>query len=89
MTVGWNSRAPLRVQGAMEGCILHGHRQAANEATQWRRVEASWRSLPRNTLPLAFKHLREVLSAEEYARMVREWEAGHREVRIENGFIVT
>jgi hypothetical protein len=69
--------------------MLHGNRQAVNEATQWRRVEASWRSLPRNTLPLAFKHLREVLSSGEYERMVQEWQAGHREVRIENGFIVT
>ena len=68
--------------------MLHGHRRAVNEATRWQRVEGSWKS-PRKSLPLAFKHLREMLSAEEYLRMVREWEAGHREVRIENGFIIT
>jgi hypothetical protein len=30
-----------------------------------------------------------VLSVEEYERMVREYQDGHREVRIENGFILT
>jgi hypothetical protein len=52
-------------------------------------VKPEWRSLPKNTLPLAFDYLQSVLSAEEYARMVRQWRSGQRDVRIENGFIVT
>jgi hypothetical protein len=72
----------------MEGNMLHGHR-AAVEATRWKRIDADWRNIQRTTLPLAFDHLKGVLSAEEYQRMVREWEAGHREVRIENGYVIT
>jgi hypothetical protein len=64
-------------------------RDQAADATRWARVRADWRTLPRSTLPLAFTYLKEVLSAEEYERMVREYQDGHREVRIENGFIVT
>jgi hypothetical protein len=52
-------------------------------------VKADCRDLPRDALPLAFTHLKGVLSVEEYERMVREYQDGHREVRIENGFIVT
>jgi hypothetical protein len=34
--------------------------QPAN-ATRWKRVEAEWRTLSRDTLPLAFTHLKRVL----------------------------
>ena len=69
--------------------MLHGHRKAVDQAARWKRVQADWQATPRATLPLAFKYLKEILSADEYERMVVEWDAGHREVRIENGFIVT
>jgi hypothetical protein len=59
------------------------------DATRWARVKPEWRSLPKDTLPLAFDYLKSVLSAEEYDRMVRQYQRGQREVRIENGFIVT
>ena len=59
------------------------------DTTSWMRVKPEWRSSSRRTLPLAFTHLKEILSAEEYERMVREYQDGKREVRIENGFIVT
>jgi hypothetical protein len=57
------------------------------ECTRWLRVKPTWRSMERETLPLAFHHLKEMLSAEEYDRIVAEWRAGHREVRVENGFV--
>ena len=69
--------------------MLQGHRQAVDQATRWRRVQADWREAHRDTLPLAFKYLKEILSVEEYERMVEEWKTGDREVRLENGFIVT
>lgn len=59
------------------------------DVTRWARVKPEWRSLPKNTLPLAFDYLQSMLSAEEYESMVRQWRSGQREVRIENGFIVT
>ncbi len=59
------------------------------DATRWARVKSEWRSLPKDTLPLAYDYLKSVLSAEEYDRMVRQYQRGQREVRIENGFIVT
>jgi hypothetical protein len=59
------------------------------DVTRWARVKPEWRSLPKDTLPLAFDYLQSVLSAEEYDRMVRQWQSGQRDVRIENGFIVT
>jgi hypothetical protein len=34
-------------------------------------------------------HLKEILSAEEYERMVCKYRDGKREVRMEGGFIVT
>ena len=61
----------------------------AIDATRWVRLKPEWRCLPRDTLPLAFNHLQSILSAEEYGRMVRQYQNGEREVRIENGFIVT
>lgn len=61
----------------------------AVDATRWTRVKPEWRTLPKDTLPLAFDYLQSVLSAEEYDRMVRQYQNGQREVRIENGFIVT
>jgi len=69
--------------------MLHGHQQAVDEATRWQRIDANWTNLPRTTLPLAFNHLKHVLSADEYQRMVREWEAGHREIRVEDGYVIT
>jgi hypothetical protein len=59
------------------------------DETRWVRVKPDWRSLPKDTLPLAFDYLQSVLSAEEYERMVRQYRSGQRDVRIENGFIVT
>ena len=58
------------------------------ECTRWVRVKPTWQSMERETLPLAFRHLKEMLSAEEYNRIEAEWRAGHREVRVENGFVV-
>ena len=69
--------------------MLHWHHQAVEQSKRWKRVEVDWRGTPRETLPLAFKYLKEILSADEYERMVLEWGAGHREVRVENGFVVT
>ena len=63
-------------------------RYQAADVTRWARVKADWRAA-RDTLPLAFAHLKEVLSAEEYERMVREYRSGEREVRIDNNLIVT
>lgn len=40
------------------------------DATRWARVKPEWRSLPKDTLPLAFDYLKSVLSAEEYARLL-------------------
>jgi hypothetical protein len=64
-------------------------RYQAADTTRWMRVKPEWRLSPRNTLPLAFTYLQEILSAEEYERMEREYQDGNREMRIENGFIVT
>ena len=69
--------------------MLQGHRQTVDQGTRWRRVQADWRETHRDTLPSAFEYLREILSVEEYERMVKEYETGYREVRLENGFIVT
>jgi hypothetical protein len=55
---------------------------------RWVRVKPTWQSSARETLPRAFRHLKEMLSAEEYDRIVTEWRAGLREVRVDNGFIV-
>jgi hypothetical protein len=52
-----------------------------DNATRWRRVKGDWHALPRNTLPLAFNHLKGVLSVK---RMVGQYRDGHREVRIAN-----
>ena len=68
------------------------HKQSQNhtlDETRWARVKPEWRSLPKDTLPLAFDYLQSVLPAEEYDRMVRQWRSGQRDVRIENGLIVT
>jgi hypothetical protein len=62
-------------------------RYQPHDTTRWTRVKSEWRS--GNTLPLAFTYLKEILSTQEYERMVREYQDGKREVRIENGFIVT
>ena len=62
-------------------------RYQPHDTTRWTRVKSEWRS--GNTLPLAFSYLEEILSTQEYERMVREYQDGKREVRIENGFIVT
>jgi hypothetical protein len=59
------------------------------DTTHWKYLEAEWRSTGRNNLPVAFSHLKNMLSAEEYGRMVREYQQCKREVRVENGFIVT
>jgi hypothetical protein len=64
-------------------------RYQPHDTTRWTRVKPEWRSAPGNTLPLAFTYLKEILSTQEYERMVREYQDGKREVRIENGFIVT
>ena len=61
----------------------------AVDETRWARVKPEWRTLPKDTLPLAFNYLKSVLSAEEYDRMVRQYQSGQREVRVENGYIVT
>ena len=63
--------------------------QLAAEATRWARVKPSWRAMPRQSLPLAFQYLKKMLSADEYERMAQQWQSGHREVQIENGFVVT
>jgi hypothetical protein len=55
-------------------------RQAVDQATRWRRVQANWREVHR-TLPLAFEYLKKILSVEEYERTVKECETGYREVR--------
>jgi hypothetical protein len=57
--------------------------------TRWRYVEPNWRSGSLDGLPDAFVHLKDMLSLDEYGRMVREYRTGQREVRIENGFVVT
>jgi hypothetical protein len=62
--------------------------QPAN-VTRWQRVHAEWHASPRDALPLAFTHLKQILSAEEYDRMAQEYRHGRRDVRVENGFIVT
>jgi hypothetical protein len=80
---------PCRRYSQMEGHMLHGHQAAVDDTIRWKRIDAKWRNIERTTLPLAFTHLKNVLSAAEYQRMVHEWEAGHREVRIENGYVVT
>ena len=48
-------------------------------------VLASERRLP---APV-FNALSQILRPDELSRMYREWEAGQREIRMENGFIVT
>jgi hypothetical protein len=69
--------------------VLTMRRYQAADSTRWTRVKSEWRSSSGKTLPHAFTHLKEILSAEEYGRMVREYGEGKREVRIEDGFIVT
>lgn len=57
--------------------------------TRWKRVTPEWRVQPTGTLPVAFTYLKEILSAAEYDCMVRQFKNGQREIRVENGFIVT
>jgi hypothetical protein len=63
-----------------------GHKQGADLATRWKQVQANWRDAH---LPPAFEYLKAVVSSEEYEQYAAAFRAGHLEIRIENGFIVT
>jgi len=57
--------------------------QSRTDATRWARLKPEWRTPPKDTLPFAFNYLQSILSAEEYDRMVRQYQNGQPEVRIE------
>jgi hypothetical protein len=78
--------APSVIEVGTRGAEMSRFRPAD---TRWKRVEAEWRSFEGDSLPAAFGHLKHMLPIEEYEGMVREYRDGRREVRIENGFIVT
>ena len=63
-----------------------GHKQAVDLATRWKQVQANWRDAH---LPPAFMYLKAVVSSEEYERYADAFRAGHFEIRVENGLIVT
>ena len=65
------------------------HYKGTDIWTRWARVEPVWRSEQDREVRLAFQALQEILPAPEYDKMVLEWKMGTREIRIENGFIVT